>query len=157
MMRLDPECWRALSPRMRVVVWLVSLCGLTGLCGGGFLLTPYQARTAGEEQLRQQQAALGAQRQKTGVLQGELTRESRAPLQVVVPFSPLDTPSVGAQLVSWQPNQKGGELVLEGRWLPLAATFIRLSEQGMRTPAFVMESLGGTLRFTLSLEQVDDG
>lgn len=151
-MSLNPECWRDLTPAARTLIWLGTVCLLAVLWAGSVLMGPYQARIDDGEKLQQQQALLIAQRQQLWVQEQTLARDRQEETLRVTPFSALNFQSTEAQLVSWKPDEKGGELVLETLWSPLPAMFEKLAEQDMTPTAFAIEPEGRLLHFTLSLE-----
>lgn len=73
----------------------------------------------------------------------------------VAPFSVLNLQAAGVQLVSWQPDEKGGELVLESRWRSIPPLFALLARSGAAIPSFSITPQGGALAVTLRLE-LDD-
>ncbi|ROP56434.1 pilus assembly protein HofO [Enterobacter sp. BIGb0383] len=148
----NPERWRDLRPGVRVVIWLGTLCALAALWAGGFLLGPYQAHRSADAELQGQQAALRAQRRQLREQEQALARDSAEQTVRLVPFSALNFQSAEAQLVSWKPDEKGGELVLETSWSPLPAMFQHLAEQDMTPASFAIEPEGRLLHFTLHLE-----
>ena len=74
----------------------------------------------------------------------------------VVAFSPAAFQQAGAKLVSWQPSDKGGELVLDTPWLQVVSTFSLLAERDMQVAAFALTGENGTLRFTMRLVHDDE-
>lgn len=73
-----------------------------------------------------------------------------------VPFSPVTFQMAGSRLVSWLPNAKGGELVLECDWQNIPAIFPLLVRSGMTVQTFSVQPLANTLRFALLLEVDND-
>lgn len=152
----NPECWRDLQPGVRVIIWLGTLCALAALWAGGFLWGSYQARISVDAEMQGQQAALMAQRRQLREQEQALARASAKETLRLTPFSALNFQSAEAQLVSWKPDGKGGELVLETSWSPLPAMFQHLAEQDMTPAAFAIEPEGRLLHFTLHLESFRD-
>lgn len=151
------EYWRALTPRARTISWLACVCTLVALSGWCFLLGPYQARIVGEAQVQRQQSTLAVQRRQIWLRQQALPRDPALQTEATAPFSPLNLPSADAQLVSWKPDEKGGELVLEAHWSAFPEMFMQLAEQEMTPAAFTIAPEGSVLRFTLHLEQASEG
>lgn len=152
-MAINPEVWLALSPRMRAVCWLVTMCiGL--LLIGWFAIRPLNhAQRLTLHQLSVLQPERQAQWRKLRAL---APSEEQVALSEAYRFSPLDFHGQARQLLRWQPMQGGGELVLESRWPQAVETFLLLAERGMRIPAFSLSVSENGLRFTLQLEHADD-
>lgn len=68
------------------------------------------------------------------------------------PFSAVGMHADDRALMSWQPTQTGGELILEGKWQALSGVFSSLSIQGMNVAAFSFLAEKPRLRLTLQLE-----
>lgn len=152
-MLLHADIWRDLRPGLRVLIWLSASCVLAASWSAWFLLGPWQAKEEKAEQVQQQMASLHAQRQQLWLRESALLRYSKEIQIPVLPFSALHFQSSEASLVSWQPDEKGGELVLEMQWLPLPALFKQLAEREMTPTAFTIQpEEGRQLRFTLHLE-----
>lgn len=147
-----PELWRELTPGTRVVLWLGAFCVLAALWSGYFWVGPWQARQDDDEQLQRLQASLTMQRQQLWLREKALLQGTGDKVRRTTPFSALHFQSPDASLVSWKPDAKGGELILETHWSPLPALFDRLAEQEMVPIAFIIEPEGRLLRFTLRLE-----
>lgn len=152
-MALNIDMWLALSPRMRVLFWLIStLLGL--LLVWWLVICPQQdvlVRAIAE------QAEQSQRRQTQWRKLRALAPPSEHPaLPAVRAFSPLDFQAQDRQLIRWQPAQGGGELVLETRWQPVIETFQLLAERGMLIPAFSLIANEDMLHFTLELERDDD-
>ncbi|HKS34850.1 MAG TPA: HofO [Enterobacteriaceae bacterium] len=152
----NPECWRDLRPGVRVILWLGTLVALAALWAGGFLWGPYQAQISADAEIQGQQAALMIQRRQLREQELALVRDDAEETVRLIPFSALNFQSAEAQLVSWKPDEKGGELVLETSWSPLPAMFQHLAEQDMTPAAFAIEPEGRLLHFTLHLESFRD-
>ena len=148
-----PDIWRGLGQGLRVLIWLSASCVLAALWGAYFLLGPWQAQKEEAAQAQRQMASLSTQRRLLWLREKALPRESVDEKTSVAPFSALHFQSSEASLVSWLPDEKGGELVLEMRWLPLPALFKQLAEREMTPTAFTIQpEEGSQLRFTLHLE-----
>jgi len=148
-----PDIWRDLRPGLRMLIWLSAFCVLAALWGAYFMSGPWQTKKEEAVQAQQQMATLNAQRRQLWLRESALSRYSEEVKMPVPPFSALHFQSPEASLVSWQPDEKGGELVLEMQWLPLPALFKQLAEQEMTPTAFsIQPEKGRQLRFTLHLE-----
>jgi len=153
-MLLHPDIWRDLRSGQRLAIWLGTFCTLVMLWGGYFLSGPRQVKKTESAQIQQQLASLAVQRGKLWSREKDLPRDGVHYRQRVIPFSALHFQSPEASLVSWKPDEKGGELVLETRWSPLPALFEKLAEREMIPAAFSIEPEGSLLRFTLHLEAI---
>lgn len=151
-MLLHPDSWRNLTPGWRLAIWLGTSCVLMALWGGYFWSGPWQVAKEERAQAQRQRASLTAQRRQLWVREKVLPRDSVNDKRQAPPFSALHFQSSGASLVSWQPNEKGGVLVLDTSWSPLPALFEQLAEREMAPVAFVIEPAGSLLRLTLHLE-----
>lgn len=85
-----------------------------------------------------------------------LPERAESAVPPVVAFSPAAFQQAGAKLVSWQPSDKGGELVLDTPWLQVVSTFSLLAERDMQVAAFALTGENGTLRFTMRLVHDDE-
>lgn len=148
-MRL-PDGWRARSmlSALRIAGIMAVLVGI-GLCF--YRMTQISLTLEKEKEARQRQHALyvagwhrlmSLPRQQVGV---------ESPVPPSVAFSPAAFQRAGARLVSWQPSDKGGELVLDTPWPLVADTFSLLAERDMQVAAFALAGENGTLRFTVRL------
>ena len=147
-----PDIWCSLTPGRRVVIWLGALCVLMALWGGYFFSWPRQWRTEDRAQILRQQATLVAQRRLLWQRARALSRNSIEETAPTTPFSALHFQSPQASLVSWKPDEKGGELVLETQWSSLPVLFEHLAEREMIPSAFTITPEESLLRFTLYLE-----
>jgi|GEM_PF-35598 len=148
-----PDIWRGLRPWLRVIIWLGTSCILAMLWAAYYLLGPWQVKKEEVAQAQRQIASLSTQRRRLWLQEKALSRENVEATTLATPFSALHFQSTESSLVSWQPDEKGGELVLEMRWLSLPALFNQLAEQEMTPTAFTIQpEEGSQLRFTLHLE-----
>ena len=148
-----PDLWRDLRPGLRMLIWLSASCVMAALWGSYFMLGPWQVKEEEAVQAQQQMAALNVQRRQLWLREKALLRDRAEESTPVAPFSALHFQSPEASLVSWQPDEKGGELVLEVRWLSLPALFNQLAEREMTPTAFTIQpEESQQLRFTLHLE-----
>ncbi|KOR05733.1 hypothetical protein ABW48_00620 [Pluralibacter gergoviae] len=87
-----------------------------------------------------------------------LSRQSE-PLTLpdAAPFSALNLQAAGVMLVSWQPDGKGGELLLESDWRSIPPLFALLARSGAAIPAFSIAPQDGALAVSLRLEMDDEG
>lgn len=148
----NPDIWRSLTPGRRIVIWLSALCLLMMLWGGYFLSWPWQARTEDRAQLQRQYAVLATQQRLLWQRERTLPRNSIEEAARTTSFSALHFQSAESSLVSWKPDEKGGELVLETYWSSLPALFYHLAEREMTPGAFTIAPADSKLRFTLHLE-----
>ena len=133
--------WCGLSAVARWACWSVAL--LAALFAG---LAPYSASPVATPETQPEWRHL-------------LTlRGQRAPaaLPAVEPFSPLNVQAAGAQLVSWQPDARGGELKLECGWESVPGLFPLLARSDAAVTAFSIAPQAGKLGISLQLEMVDD-
>lgn len=152
-MQPHPDIWRDLRPGLRMLIWLSASCVLAALWSAYFLSGPWQVIKEEAAQAQRQMATLNTQRQQLWLREKALSRYGVEAKTPVTPFSALHFQSAEASLVSWQPDEKGGVLVLEMHWLPLPALFKQLAEWEMTPAAFTIQpEEGHPLRFTLHLE-----
>jgi len=87
-----------------------------------------------------------------------LSRQSE-PLALpdAAPFSALNLQAAGVTLVSWQPDGKSGELLLESDWRSIPPLFALLARSGAAIPAFSIAPQDGALAVSLRLEMDDEG
>ncbi|WP_297196787.1 hypothetical protein [uncultured Pluralibacter sp.] len=71
-------------------------------------------------------------------------------------FSPLNMQAAGAQLVSWQPDARGGELKLESGWASIPGLFPLLARSDTAIFAFSIAPQSEKLGISLQLEIADD-
>lgn len=147
---IHAELWLALSPRMRVLCWL--LCTLCTLA----LVWWLAIRPLSDDRLRQEKhypQQLAAQRAQWQKLFALSIPPDAFPASALPAFSPLDFQGQGRQIVRWQPTTEGGELVLETSWPAGIATFPLLAERGMQVPAFSLLLVENALQLTLRMER----
>jgi hypothetical protein len=144
-MRALVERWYALSLKERISLWLtftlvlLSLIWITGRDVPSFNSANSQIVEQWRE-LRQLQA------QQTMPL-------VQAP---VLAFTPLEFQFAGTQLVDWQPEGSGGQMVLDTHWQQVAEIFALLGTRNMSVKAFSLKPVAKTLRLTLQLEHIND-
>lgn len=148
-----PDIWRTFRPGLRIFLWLSFSCLLAALWYAYFLLGPRQVKEEEAVQTQQQMVTLNVQWQQLWLRKSALSRYNEEVKTPAPPFSALHFQSSEASLVSWLPDEKGGELVLEMRWLRLPVLFKQLAEREMMPTAFTIQpEEGRQLRFTLHLE-----
>lgn len=153
-MHLNPERWRSLSARSQSVIWLTMVFGCVALA---WLLA---LRPCLREQT-QRLAAIGAQQQSRSQLWASAMplRQAEEQATTAIPperaFSALAFQTGSARLLSWHPNARGGELVLQSGWQDVPETFARLAEQRMQAIAFSLALKEGVLHLRLELESSD--
>ncbi|HED1419009.1 TPA: hypothetical protein R4S64_000974 [Kluyvera georgiana] len=153
-MRL-PDGWRAVS-RLNALR-LTGLMALLAGCGLCFYMMKQVNLTfeKGNEARQRQHAQYVAGWQRLMPLR-VLPERAESAVPPVVAFSPAAFQQAGAKLVSWQPSDKGGELVLDTPWLQVVSTFSLLAERDMQVAAFALTGENGTLRFTMRLVHDDE-
>ena len=153
-MRL-PDGWRAVS-RLNALR-LTGLMALLVGCGLCFYMMKQVNLTfeKGNEARQRQHAQYVAGWQRLMPLR-VLPEGAESVVPPVVAFSPAAFQQAGAKLVSWQPSDKGGELVLDTPWLQVVSTFSLLAERDMQVAAFALTGENGTLRFTMRLVHDDE-
>ncbi|WP_433638479.1 hypothetical protein [Kluyvera georgiana] len=153
-MRL-PDGWRAVS-RLNALR-LTGLMALLAGCGLCFYMMKQVNLTfeKGNEARQRQHAQYVAGWQRLMPLR-VLPEGAESTVPPVVAFSPAAFQQAGAKLVSWQPSDKGGELVLDTPWLQVVSTFSLLAERDMQVAAFALTGENGTLRFTMRLVHDDE-
>lgn len=135
--------------------WHVGLAGLLLMAVGGvaFLL---QSSSAPQNAAWEQQQRLRIARwQSVMPLQAALNITADTTLAATKPFSPVDFQRPGAELMSWTPAGRGGELVLETEWEQVPSVFMLLAERGMRLSAFTLQAGETRHVLTLQLEGID--
>lgn len=154
-MRLSPEGWLVLSARSRVAAWLsVTMC--CALLAWFLAVRPY----TGEQ--TQRLAELHAQQQSRSQLWASIMPLRQAGEQTATAslsgraFSALAFQTGSARLLSWHPNEHGGEMVLQSGWQDVPETFARLAEQGMQVTAFSLALKEEVLHLRLELESGND-
>ncbi len=130
--------------------WHAGLAGLLLMAAGGvaFLLQPEPASQS--VAWKQQQVVRIARWQSVMPLRAALNVAADATLATTKPFSPVDFQRPGAELMSWTPAGRGGELVLESIWEQVPSVFTLLAERGMRVVAFSLQA--GETRHVLTLQ-----
>lgn len=130
--------------------WHAGLAGLLLMAAGGmaFLLQPEAASQS--VAWKQQQVVRIARWQSVMPLRVALNVAADATLATTKPFSPVDFQRPGAELMSWTPAGRGGELVLESIWEQVPSVFTLLAERGMRVVAFSLQA--GETRHVLTLQ-----
>lgn len=153
-MRL-PDGWRAVS-RLNALR-LTGLMALLAGCGLCFYMMKQVNLTfeKGNEARQRQHAQYVAGWQRLMPLR-VLPERAESAVPPVVAFSPAAFQQAGAKLVSWQPSDKGGELVLDTPWLQVVSTFSLLAERDMQVAAFALTGENGTLRFTMRVVHDDE-
>ena len=153
-MRL-PDGWRAVS-RLNALR-LTGLMALLAGCGLCFYMMKQVNLTfeKGNEARQRQHAQYVAGWQRLMPLGGSPEGAEPA-VRPVVAFSPAAFQQAGAKLVSWQPSDNGGELVLDTPWPQVVSTFSLLAERDMQVAAFALTGENGTLRFTMRLVHDDE-
>ncbi len=154
-MRLSPERWLSLSTRSRIAAWLSVTMSCAVLA---WLLTvrPYASEQA------QRLAALHAQQQSRSQLWANIMPLRQAGEQAAAAplpgraFSALAFQTGSARLLSWHPNEHGGEMALQTGWQDVPETFAHLAEQGMQVTAFSLAVKEEVLHLRLELESGDD-
>lgn len=133
--------WCALSAAARCTCWSAAL--LVALFAGQ---APYSA------------APVVASGPGPGWRQLLALRDRLSPvaLQDTVPFSPLNVQTAGAQLVSWQPDARGGELRIESDWASIPALFPLLASSDAAVTAFSIVPQAEKLGISLQLEITDE-
>lgn len=147
--------WRAVS-RLNALR-LTGLMALLAGCGLCFYMMKQVNLTfeKGNEARQRQHAQYVAGWQRLMPLR-VLPEGAESAVPPVVAFSPAAFQQAGAKLVSWQPSDKGGELVLDTPWLQVVSTFSLLAERDMQVAAFALTGENGTLRFTMRLVHDDE-
>ncbi len=154
-MRLSPERWLALSVRSRGAAWLsVTMC--CAVLAWLLAVRPYTGERT------QRLAELHAQQQSRSQLWANIMPLRRAGEQAATAplpgraFSALAFQTGSARLLSWHPNEHGGEMVLQSGWQDVPETFARLAEQGMQVTAFSLALEEEVLHLRLELESGND-
>lgn len=138
--------------------WQTLLTGLLILTLGG-ALGLLRSQLAQQDALRtawrQQQALRAARWQSVVPLQAALSSLKISAAAARRPFSPVDFQRQDAELVSWKPDERGGELVLETAWGSIPSVFTLLAERGMQVTAFAIKAGARRHLLTLHLEDND--
>lgn len=144
--------WCAVSPRLRVVCWLLWTLALN-ISAALFL---YSTRGA-------EDAALNAVREANGerwLNLYQIVRSMNAQPVVSVlpmsPFSPLSFQVPNVKLLHWQPSTSGGELAITAPWEAIPSLFAYLAERGMAVRAFSLKAENHTRILTLALEPLHE-
>lgn len=153
-MRLSPERWLARSAHSRGAAWLIVTMSCAVLA---WLLTvrPYTSEQT------QRLAELHTQQQSRSQLWANIMPLRQAGEQAATAplpgraFSALAFQTGSARLLSWHPNEHGGEIVLQTGWQDVPETFARLAEQGMQVTAFSLALKEEVLHLRLKLESGD--
>lgn len=150
-MHLSAERWLARAARSQQVIWLTIALGCGALV---WLLTLRPATSVQAQRL----AGLHAQQQSRSQLWATIMPLRQAEEQAATTprsergFSALAFQTGSARLLSWHPNEHGGELVLQTGWQDVPETFARLAEQNMQVTAFSLVLNEGVLHLRLELE-----
>jgi len=153
-MHLNPERWLSLSAHSRSAIWLTIALVCAALA---WLLA---VRPCMREQT-QRLAEIRAQQQSRSQLWAGVMplRQAEEPTTSTIrpdrAFSALVFQTGSARLLSWHPNARGGELVLQTGWQNVPETFARLAEQHMQVTAFSLALKEGVLHLRLELESSD--
>lgn len=132
--------WCALSTAIRWACWVAAM--LVALFAG---LAPYSTAPVAASE-----PGLGWRQLLT--LRGQLVP---AALPAAEPFSPLNMQASGAQLLSWQPDARGGELKLESDWASIPALFPLLARSDAAVITFSIVPQAEKLGISLQLEIAD--
>ncbi|EMH4164628.1 hypothetical protein RJ498_003954 [Pluralibacter gergoviae] len=133
--------WCGFSAAVRWACWIAAL--LAALFAG---LVPYSESPAGKAESRPEWRQLLPLRNQLAPVA----------LPVADPFSPLNVQAAGAQLVSWQPDARGGELKLESGWASIPGLFPLLARSDVAIAAFSIAPQAEKLGISLQLEIADD-
>ncbi|WP_312282898.1 hypothetical protein [Pseudescherichia sp.] len=153
-MHLNPERWLSLSAHSRSAIWLTIALGCAALA---WLLA---VRPCIHEQT-QRLAEIRAQQQSRSQLWADvmpLRQAEELATSAILPeraFSALAFQTGSARLLSWHPNARGGELVLQTGWQDVPETFALLAKQRMQATAFSLALKEGVLHLRLELESSD--
>lgn len=138
--------------------WQIALAGLLIMTLGGALCL-LQSQSARQDALRmawrQQEALRAARWQRVVPLRAALSALKVGAVAARRPFSPVDFQRQDAELVSWKPDERGGELVLETAWESIPSVFILLAERGIQVTAFAIKAGARRHLLTLHLEDND--
>lgn len=153
-MRLSPERWLSLSSRSRWATWLMITLSCAALA---WLLAVRPCMTEQAQRLAELQAQqLSRSRLWASIMPLRRAEEQAAAVaQPTRAFSALAFQTSSARLLSWQPNERGGEMVLQTGWQEVPETFARLAEQRMQATAFSLALKEGVLHLRLELESGD--
>lgn len=154
-MRLNPDRWLSLSARSRGATWLMVTLGCAALA---WLLAVRPCTSKQTQRL----ADLHAQQLSRSQLWASIMPLRQAEAQAATAplpgraFSALAFQTGSARLLSWHPNARGGEMVLQTGWQDVPETFARLAEQRMQATAFSLGLKESVLHLRLELESGDD-
>ena len=143
-MKLLIDRWCDCSPLARCLCWLAMLIVMAVAC----------ALVRQPESEKVPETALTAQWRKLLSMRGEPLPPF---IPVSRPFSATAFQPGESQLVSWQPQGAGGELVLDASWESIVPAFGLLAEQGMSVKAFSIAPAKQRLQMTLQLEANGEG
>ena len=135
--------------------WHVGLAGLLLMAVGGVAFLLQSSSTPQNAAWEQQQRLRIARWQSVMPLQAALNVAAGTTLAATKPFSPVDFQRPGAELMSWTPAVRGGELVLETEWEQVPSVFMLLAERGMRVSAFSLQAGETRHVLTLQLESIN--
>ena len=135
--------------------WHVGLAGLLLMAVGGVAFLLQSSSTPQNAAWEQQQRLRIARWQSVMPLQAALNVAAGTTLAATKPFSPVDFQRSGAELMSWTPDGRGGELVLETVWEQVPSVFMLLAERGMRVSAFSLQAGETRHVLTLQLESIN--
>lgn len=130
--------------------WHIGLAGLLLMAAGGAAFLLQTESPPHNAAWKQQQLLRIARWQSVMPLQAALNVAADVSLATSKPFSPVDFQRSGAELMSWTPDGRGGELVLETVWEQVPSVFMLLAERRMRVAAFSLQA--GETRHVLTLQ-----
>lgn len=144
-MRALTERWCALSMKARFSLWLIFTFVLLSLIG--IIRRDVPSFSSASPQIAERWRELR-----------QLQTQPAIPLvqTPVLAFTPLEYQFAGTQLVDWQPEGSGGEMVLDTHWQQVAEIFALLGTQNMSVRAFNLKPFAKALRLTLQLEHIND-
>ncbi|MDF3826591.1 MULTISPECIES: HofO family protein [unclassified Pseudocitrobacter] len=135
--------------------WHAGLAGVLLMAAGGVAFLLQSEAASPNAAWKQQQILRIARWQSVMPLQAALNVAADATLAATKPFSPVDFQRPGAELMSWTPAVRGGELVLETEWEQVPSVFMLLAERGMRVSAFSLQAGETRHVLTLQLESIN--
>lgn len=151
----DLAFWYALSPPLRALAGITAVVLMMTLCWWG-LVRPITTERHGLDAQRVAQQPARQARWKA-LLELKPPAATASDDETSEAFSPLALQSAGRQLIRWQPNGAGGELLLEAQWTQIPQTFLYLAGCNMRAEAFSLVMKENRLHFTLQLVRNDAG
>lgn len=151
----DLAFWYALSPRFRALSGVTVVVLMMTLCWWG-LVRPITTERHGLDAQRAAQQPARQARWKA-LLELKPPAATASDDETSEAFSPLALQSAGRQLIRWQPNGGGGEMLLEAQWTQIPQTFLYLAGCNMRAEAFSLVMKENRLHFTLQLARNDAG